>query len=131
MDNETPIMDFPEAAGVAFDDGAAAPMDAEHGFFGLGGWYGNYEALRDNLIGESALEKTSIVDWSVERYGDGVNEDNQFGVDEVSGATRTVQNSIDGISGATVRISRESTSYQRALVDAGVLEEDEVIIGRF
>jgi len=34
-------------------------------------------------------------------------------------------------SGATVRISRESTSYQRALVEAGILDESDVVIGRF
>jgi hypothetical protein len=49
-----------------------------------------------------------------------VNENNEFGVDVQTGATRTIQNSTDGISGATVRMSRESTSYQRALVDAGI-----------
>jgi Na+-transporting NADH:ubiquinone oxidoreductase subunit NqrC len=67
----------------------------------------------------------------VDRWSKAINDDNFFGVDVVSSATKTAQNSVDGISGATVRISRESTSYQRALVKAGILEEKEVIKGRF
>jgi len=52
-------------------------------------------------------------------------------VDTVTGATKTVQDSVDTISGATVRMSRESGAYQRALVDAGILEEKDVIKGRY
>ncbi len=48
-----------------------------------------------------------------------------------AGATKTAQDSLDGIAGATVRMSRESTSFQRALVAAGILTEEDVIKGRF
>ncbi len=44
--------------------------------------------------------------------------------DLYAGATRTVQDSCDGISGATVRMAREATSYQRALAEAGIIEEE-------
>ena len=60
-----------------------------------------------------------------------MNGDNFFGIDVVSGATKTAQNSTDGIAGATVRMSRESTSYQRALVKSGIISEEDVIKGRF
>lgn len=131
IDESSSIQEFLEAMGVEFADGVPQSKDASYGYFGLGGWAGNYDAIAQNLIGQDATQMTSLVDWSVSRYAGAVNDDNIFGVDVESGATRTVQNSIDGISGATVRISRESTSFQRALVDAGILSEDEVIIGRF
>ncbi len=50
--------------------------------------------------------------------------ENFFGIDSASSATKTVQDSMDGISGATVRMSRESTSYQRALVEATFIVSD-------
>lgn len=125
------VREFLEALGVSFDGGVPQPAEAAYGYFGLGGWSGNHSAIAQSLIGEDATSKTSLVDWSVERFAGAVNEDNVFGVDVATGATRTVQNSFDGISGATVRISREATSYQRALVDAGILQESDVIIGRF
>ena len=83
------------------------------------------------MTGRDATSTTSLVNWSVDKFAKGVNDDRQFGVDVVSGATKTAQWSTDGISGATVRMSRESTSYQRALVQAGIIAEDDVIIGRF
>lgn len=120
-----------EALGVEFVNGQPQPMAVKYGYFGLGGWDGNYRAIAQSLIGQDATQKTSLVDWSNSRYAGAINDQNQFGVDVQTGATRTVQDSLDGISGATVRISRESTSYQRALVNAGIVSEDEVIIGRF
>ncbi|WP_242975173.1 hypothetical protein [Anaerovirgula multivorans] len=128
---ESSIQTFLEVLGVEFDGGQPQPMSVEYGYFGLGGWEGNYRAIEASLKGQDATEKTSLIDWSIPRYAGGINEQNQFGIDVESGATRTVQDSIDGISGATVRMSRESTSYQRALVNAGILDESDVIIGRF
>lgn len=129
--DDSTVQEFLEALGVEFSDGIPQSSELTYGYFGLGGWHGNYEALREALIGQNATELTSLVDWSIQRYAGAVNKDNIFGVDVESGATRTVQNSIDGISGATVRISREATSYQRALVEAGIISEEDVIIGRF
>ncbi|TVR66580.1 MAG: hypothetical protein EA427_15965 [Spirochaetaceae bacterium] len=121
-----------EAMGVEFSDGRPVRKAPSYGYFGLGGWEGNYNAIARYLVGRNARDLTSLVDWSPERRQNAINERNQFGVDVPSGATRTVQNSsVDGIAGATVRMSRESTSYQRALVDAGIIEEEDVIIGRF
>ena len=77
------------------------------------------------------FELTSLVDWSAQRYAGSIDAENRFGVDATTGATRTAQNSVDAIAGATVRVSRESTAYQRALVAAGILDESEVVIGRF
>lgn len=120
-----------EAMGVNYSNGRPQPMEASYGYYGIGGWAGNYRAIEEFLIGKNATELTSLVDWSIERYAAGINEQNQFGIDVVTGATRTVQNGVDTISGATVRMSRESTSYQRALVEADILNAEEVIIGRF
>ncbi|TVQ38109.1 MAG: hypothetical protein EA384_10200 [Spirochaetaceae bacterium] len=128
---ESSVREFLEALGVGFDGGRPRPKDVSYGYFGIGGWAGNHAAIAQSLIGQDATSKTSLVDWSIERYAGAINENNVFGVDVATGATRTVQNSFDGISGATVRISREATSYQRALVDAGILDESDVIIGRF
>jgi hypothetical protein len=131
IDEGSSLMAFLEAMGVEFADGIPQPLDAKYGYFGLGGWDGNYQAIEEFLIGKNATELTSLIDWSLPYYAGAINDKNQFGVDVTSGATRTVQNSIDGISGATVRMSREGTSYQRALVDAGIITEEDVIIGRF
>ena len=120
-----------EKFGVEFVGGVPQQMDADTGFTGLGGWAGNYGAIREYLVGKSALEVLSLVDWTDEKYEGSINENNQFGVDVVAGATRTAQNSIDTYAGATVRLSRESESYQKALVAAGILTLEEVIIGRF
>ncbi len=125
------IKAYLERLGVRFDDRGPKPTDPLHGFTGNGGWKGNYEAIRNFLIGKKATELTSLVDWSNPRYAGAINENNFFGVDVKAGATATVQNSVDGIAGATVRMSRESNSYQRALVAAGILTEDKVIKGRF
>ncbi|WP_201756919.1 hypothetical protein [Isachenkonia alkalipeptolytica] len=89
----------------------------------------NDEEIADENGEDEETEFTSLVDWS--EYEDSIYDENQFGVDVESGATRTIQNSIDTISGATLRISQEATSFQRALVSAGILEEEEVVIGRF
>lgn len=131
IDNQSTVREYLEALGVSFQNNRPVPMDVTYGFFGLGGWNGNYRSMEAFLRGRNATEFTSLVDWSVPRYANAINDDNVFGVDVGSGATRTAQNSIDGMSGATVRISREATSYQRALVAAGILEESDVIIGRF
>ncbi len=123
------VQELLEAMGVEFAGGKPQPMDVVYGYHSTGGWNGNLNAIAEYLIGQDATQKTSLVDWS--GFEDSINDKNQFGVDVESGATRTVQNSFDTISGATIRISRESTSYQRALVDAGIISESEVIIGRF
>ncbi len=122
---------FLEALGVEFDGAKPQPMPVRYGYTGAGGWDGNLNAIAASLVGQDATEMTSLVDWGNPRYAGGVNDQNQFGIDVASGATRSVQNSFDTISGATVRISRESTSYQRALVQAGIIAEADVIIGRF
>ncbi|SCX99998.1 hypothetical protein [Alkaliphilus peptidifermentans] len=129
--NESTAKELLEALGVEFDGNKPQPKSVEYGYFGLGGWTGNFSAIEESLIGQDATQLTSLVDWTNARYAGAINDKNQFGVDVQSGATRTVQNSIDGISGATVRISREATSYQRALVNAGIIDEADVIIGRF
>lgn len=131
IDETSSLMAFLEAMGVEFVNGTPQPLAVQYGYFGLGGWVGNYQAIEEFLIGKNATELTSLIDWSLPYYAGAINDQNQFGIDVESGATRTVQNSIDGISGATVRMSREGTSYQRALVDAGIITEEEVIIGRF
>ncbi|MCC5911816.1 MAG: hypothetical protein JJT76_15450 [Clostridiaceae bacterium] len=128
---DSSVQEFLEAFGVEFNGGQPQPKAVEYGYFGTGGWEGNLNAIAESLVGKNATEFTSLIDWSNERYAGAINDDNIFGVDVATGATRTVQNSIDGISGATVRVSREATSYQRALVNAGILDESDVIIGRF
>ena len=120
-----------EKLGVTFVNNVPQAKEASYGYFGLGGWKGNYEAIADVLIGLDATDLISLVDWSIERYAKGINELNQFGIDIQTGGTKTAQDSFDTIAGATVRMSRESTSFQRALVAAGIITEDEVIIGRF
>lgn len=131
LNESSTVGDMLEAAGVTFSGGVPQEMSVAYGRHSNGGWQGNYEQIQAFLIGKNVNELTSLVDWSVERWANAVNDENFFGVDVTSGATKTVQNSADGISGATVRMSRESTSYQRALVAAGVLSEDDVIKGRF
>ena len=120
-----------EAVGITFMDGMPSESDLMTGFHSAGGWAGNYEAVEKFLIGKNATELTSLVDWSIKSWSGAINDDNFFGIDAVSGATKTTQNSTDTIAGATVRMSRESNSYQRALVNAGILKEGEVIKGRF
>jgi hypothetical protein len=125
----TTVRQMLEKLGVTFTNNLPQAMDPVHGYLGLGGWSGNYEAVRQFLIGKSALEITSLVNWSDPKYANSINELNQFGL--ISGATATAQDSFDTIAGATIRMSRESTSYQRALVAAGLLDPSQVIIGRF
>jgi len=117
--------------GVVFKDSKPVPMTAKYGYTGNGGWSGNYAKISEFLKGKNALEMTSLVDWSIEKYKKGINDKNFFGVDIVAGATKTVQLSYDTIAGATVRMSRESNSYQRALVKAGIIKEEDVIKGRY
>ncbi|WP_409227186.1 hypothetical protein [Gudongella sp. SC589] len=128
---DSTVQEFLEAFGVEFENGTAVPQDVIYGYYGTGGWNGNMNAIADSLVGKDAKEFTSLIDWSDPRYAGAINEENVFGVDVASGATGTVQNSMDTISGATVRVSREATSFQRALVDAGILQESDVIIGKF
>jgi hypothetical protein len=120
-----------EKTGVTFRDGKPQPTEVKYGFSSNGGWAGNYKAVGEFLKGKDATKLTSLIDWKNPRYAGAINKDNFFGVDAKSGATKTVQNSVDGIAGATVRMSREATSYQRALVKAGILKEKDVIKGRF
>lgn len=131
VDEESTVRELVEALGVSFEEEQPVPVGPTYGYFGLGGWKGNYEAIADYLTGRDATDLTSLVNWSVDKFAASVNESNEFGVDVGSAATKTAQWSTDGIAGATVRMSRESTSYQRALADAGIIDEDEVIIGRF
>ncbi len=131
LTSDSTMQEYLERVGVEFIDGKPQPKEVSVGYFGRGGWSGNYEAIEEYLVGKSALEYNSLIDWTNEMYGAGINENNIFGKDVEAGATKTVQNSIDGISGATVRISRESTSFQRAMVEAKIIEEKDVIIGRF
>lgn len=128
---ESSVQELLEAFGVEFEDGQPQQMDLVYGFHSNGGWAGNYLAIKESLIGQDAKELTSLIDWSNPRYSEGIDENNFFGTDATSSATKTVQNSMDGITGATVRMSRESTSYQRALVEAGIIKEEDVIKGRF
>ena len=131
IDGSSSVRNFMQAMGVEFDGDRPVATAPRYGYFGLGGWVGNYDAIARYLTGRNARTVTSLVDWSIGRYQNAINDNNQFGVDVPSGATRTVQDSTDGISGATVRMSRESASYQRALVNAGILSESDVVIGRF
>lgn len=131
LGEDSTMREFMERAGVQFEENMPLPTAAKYGFWGIGGWNGNYKTIEEYLVGKNATEMKTLVDWNMDMYKKGVNEDNFFGVDSVTGATKTVQNSVDGIAGATVRMSRESTSYQRALVEAGILTEEEVIKGRF
>jgi hypothetical protein len=116
---------------ITFVNGLPQEKAASYGFSGLGGWKGNYEAIRTYLIGKNASEMTSLVNWNIEKFALGINDDNFFGIDTQAGGTKTAQDSFEGIAGATVRMSRESTSFQRALVAAGIITEDQVIKGRF
>lgn len=131
LTEESSIKEFLQRAGVTFEGNVPTEMEVKYGFTGIGGWEGNYQAIEKFLVGKNVKEVTSLVDWNNPRYSKGIDENNFFGLDTVSGATKTVQNSADGIAGATVRMSRESTSYQRALVQAGIIKEEDVIKGRF
>ncbi len=131
LDGASPVRALLEAMGVAFAEDRPVELAPRYGYFGLGGWGGNYTAIARYLTGRNAREQTALVDWSAQRYAGSIDAQRRFGVEVVTGATITAQNSLDGIAGATVRVSRESTAYQRALVQAGILTEDEVIIGRF
>ena len=131
LDENSTVKDFLISLGIDFENGKPLEMKAIHGFHSMGGWKGNYEAIEKYLIGKDARELTSLVDWSIPKFEKGINEDNSFGIDTPAGATRTAQNSLEGIAGATVRLSRESASYQVALLEAGIISEDEIIKGRF
>lgn len=131
IDETSTMEEMLTALGVKFEDGIPSQMEATHGFHSNGGWKGNYDSIAEYLKGKNANEITSLIDWSVPRYAKGINEDNAFGLESRAGATRTVQDSFDSIAGSTVRMSRENTSYQSALVDAGIISEKEVVKGRF
>lgn len=131
LSDDSTMKELLEALGVTFENGTAQPMEAVYGYHSNGGWDGNYKAISEFLVGKSIEEVTGLVDYSADKFAKAINEDNFFGIDVPSGATKTVQDSFDTISGATVRMSRESEAYQRALVDAGILKEEDVIKGRF
>lgn len=131
LSSSSSMQELLEAVGVTFTAGVPNTTEVEYGRHSLGGWQGNYEAIADYLIGKNVSDTTTLVDWTVERWELGINDDNQFGVDLVAGATKTAQDSIDLIAGASVRMSRESTSFQRALVAAGIISEEDVVVGRF
>lgn len=131
IDETSTVEEMLTALGVEFEDGVPSQMEPTHGFHSNGGWKGNYDSVAEYLRGKNANEVTSLIDWSVPRYAKGINEENAFGIESRAGATRTAQDSFDSIAGSTVRMSRENTSYQAALVDAGIISEEEVIKGRF
>lgn len=139
LTNETSVKDMLIMAGVTFEENTPTSIESNFGFHSAGGWDGNYEAIKNEMIGKSAVEVTALASFegttfvTEKNYADSINEDNFFGVntDTVSTATKTIQNSYTTFSGATVRISRENTSFQRALVEAGLLTEEDVIKGRF
>ena len=125
------IQDLLESMGVTFTGMVPDEMELTYGRHSMGGWQGNYEAIANYLIGMNVNDITSLVDWSTEKWAGAINDDNFFGIDLDAGATKTAQDSADLIAGATVRMSRESTSFQRVLVAIGILTEEEVIKGRF
>lgn len=125
------IQDLLESMGVEFTGMVPDEMELTYGRHSMGGWQGNYEAIENYLIGMNVNDVNSLIDWSVEKWAGAINDDNFFGIDLDAGATKTAQDSADLIAGATVRMSRESTSFQRVLVAIGVLTEEEVIKGRF
>lgn len=130
-DKDSTLIEVLTALGVRFNNGVPEKMDAKYGFHSNGGWKGNYNAVGEYLIGKNVNEIKSLIDWSPKKYSGAINENNYFGIDIIAGATKTVQNSFDGIAGSTVRMSRENTSYMDALVKAGVLDEKDLIKGRF
>lgn len=125
------VLEMLTALGVKFKDGTPEKMDVRYGFHSNGGWKGNYDAITEYLIGKNATEIKSLIDWSPPKYSRAIDENNYFGIDIPAGATKSAQDSSDGIAGATIRMSRENTSYMFALVEAGILSEEEVIKGRF
>ncbi len=138
LTKETTIKELLEMSGVEFVDGVPTKPEVNYGFHSNGGWEGNYEAMAEYLVGKNATEITGLADFSKRSYKGNeyvysINNDGFFGInsDTVTGATKSIQDSYDTLSGATVRLSRENTSYQRALVEAGILTEDDVIKGRF
>ncbi len=139
LTNDTTVKEMLEMAGVTFEGDKPVSVTSNYGFHSNGGWSGNYNAIKENLIGKSALDVNELASFTgktyltEKNYQDSINEDNFFGVnvDTVSTATKTIQNSYDTFTGATVRISRENTSFQRALVEAGIIKEEDVIKGRF
>ncbi|MCL1992858.1 MAG: hypothetical protein FWG66_07910 [Spirochaetes bacterium] len=134
--NATPLREFLELAGVVFGaNGVPMAMAPRYGFHSVGGWEGNFVAIRQYMVGRNAREVTGFGEFSP-RHAAAINPQTRFFhwdyiPDGVTGATATWQDSFDGIAGATVRISRENTSFQRALVAAGFITEAQVIRGRF
>lgn len=131
IDEDSNIMEMLTALGVEFKDGVPQKMEVRYGFHSNGGWEGNYDALEEYLIGKDAKEVRSLIDWSSKKYSRSIDDNNYFGLDSAAGATRTAQDSVDGIGGSTVRMSRENTSYMLVLVEAGIIDEEDVIKGRF
>ena len=131
LTEDSSMQDLLESIGVVFTGLVPDEMDLSYGRHSNGGWQGNYEAIAAYLIGKNVNDLTSLVDWSVEKWAGAINDENYFGIDLDAGATKTAQDSADLIAGATVRMSRESTSFQRALVAAGIITEEDVIKGRF
>ncbi len=125
------LQELLESTGVTFTGLVPDEMELTYGRHSMGGWQGNYDAVSEFLIGKNVVDVTSLIDWTVDRWAGGVNSENFFGIDLEAGATKTAQDSADLIAGATVRMSRESTSFQRALVAAGIIAEADVIKGRF
>ncbi|UUV19752.1 hypothetical protein NRK67_10085 [Fusobacteria bacterium ZRK30] len=130
-DENSTILEILSALGVKFENEIPEKMGLKYGFHSNGGWQGNYSAIENYLVGKNANQIKSLIDWSPKRYSESIDENNYFGIDIPAGATKTIQDSYEGIAGSTVRMSRENTSYMAALVEAGILDEEDVIKGRF
>ncbi len=131
LSSSSTMQELLEATGVTFTTTIPDTFALDYGRHSKGGWQGNYEAIEEFLIGKDVTTLITLIDWDVSRWGDSINSSNFFGIDLVAGSTKTVQNSFDTIAGATVRMSRENTSFLRALVAAGIITEADVIVGRF
>ncbi len=89
----------------------------EAGFHSNGGWAGNYLAMSEYLKGKKASEYTSLT-HGIEVPGKSE--------DDIKTASTNIIDSSNMIAGATMRTSRENQAYQKALVAAGILKEDDV-----
>lgn len=73
---QSSIRAFLEALGVVFVDGRPQPKPVQYGYYGIGGWQGNYDAIAAFLVGKNAKSYTSLINWSLPRYAGGINEKN-------------------------------------------------------
>ena len=104
-----------EAAGMKDDSKVVS------GFHSLGGWYGNYRAIEASLKGKNVNNFKYLWNYDGPQLGSKPNET----TGNITGSTN-IQDSTNGISGATVRTSRENHAFQLALVELGFLKSNEV-----